>query len=444
MKRHTLSSRLVLLLSLVFAALASLIASQLCNPYLHKVHGAALLMLALGGLVAVLWGLRRDGHHRRRWLPLLWGVGQLALIGAVEGRLALQRAQVLAAPPAAVSRFSRHIVVGYTSFAELAPLLRRVELGGLYLTARNVRGRSVADVRREIDALQAIQRAAGRPPLWVLADQEGGKVSRLSPPLPAVAPLSSLAKRADWQQAVRAHARSTAQQLARLGVDLDLAPVVDLKVTLERAMDLHTRLDERAIAADPKRVAAVAALWSRTLHDHGVLATYKHFPGLGHVAQDTHHLTGRLGLAPHLLEARDWLPYRLAPSRRQAPPAVMIAHLVLSEVDDRNLASSSRKIIDGVLRQQLGHRGLVLTDDLCMSPVIYSDGGIAARAADGLRAGVDLLLVTFAPEQVYPLLAGLLDGERSGRSAARVPESALAASRARLAAARRALGAARP
>lgn len=441
MNRHTLSSRLILLLSLLFAALASVIASQLRNPYLHKVHATALAGFVLAGLAAVVWGLRRDGHHRRRWLPLLWGVGQLALIAGVEGRLALQRAQVLAAPPAAVSRLSRHVVVGYTSFEEIAPLLRRVELGGIYLTARNVRGRSVADVRQEIDALQAIQRAAGRPPLWVLADQEGGKVSRLSPPLPAVAPLATLAGRSDWQQAVRTHARSTAQQLVRLGVDLDLAPVVDLKVKLERAMDLHTRLDERAIAADPKRVAEVAALWAETLHQHGVLATYKHFPGLGHVAQDTHHLTGRLGLAPRVLEARDWLPYRWVRSSA-TQPAVMIAHLVLSKVDARTLASSSRTVIDGVLRKQLGHRGLVLTDDLCMSPVIYSDGGIAARAAEGLRAGVDLLLVTFAPEQVYPLLAGLLDGERSGRPAARVSEAALAASRARLAAARRSLEAA--
>jgi beta-N-acetylhexosaminidase len=406
--------------------LVVLVASQVRSPYLAVWREEALIGLpVLGAAVMVLGvGLWRGGS--RLWALLaLAGLVIAALPPVLEWRFREQRAWVLSeAPQHKLERWSRHIVLGYTSFDEIREVLERMELAGIYVTARNVQDRSVEEVRHEIKRLQAIQRARRRPPLLVAADQEGGPVSRLTPPLDQVAGLGQVACSPDWRGAVRAYAESKARALRRLGVTMNLAPVVDLKLGTERTIDLHTNLDERAIAAAPGRVAEVAELYSRTLWEGGVLATAKHFPGLGRVAQDTHHFTGQLDVPPRELAIADWVPFeRLA--RAKHPVAIMVAHVVATRVDPKRVATVSEPLVDGVLRRKLGHRGLVITDDLCMSPIVYSKGGMAARVVEAISAGVDLALISFDPDQLYPLMAELTRLDR-------VPEQALAKSRARL------------
>jgi beta-N-acetylhexosaminidase len=333
-------------------------------------------------------------------------VGLVPLV--LEWRFSEQRTRVLTAPPARLERWTRHMVVGYTSFEELRTLLEHVELGGIYVTARNVRGRQLREVRLELQRLQAIQRARGRPPLLVAADQEGGAVSRLTPPLAALPGLGEVARTPDWRGAVRQHARRQARALRRLGVTMNLAPVVDLVVPgIDRRFDTHTRLEDRAIGSEPSRVAEVAQLYAETLWQGGVLATAKHFPGLGYVPEDTHHLPGRLTRSKRELQIADWVPFeRLA--HGPTPSAVMVAHVRAERIDVKHLASTSALLVRQVLRRELGHRGLVITDDMCMSPIYYSEGGIAARTVEALAAGVDLVLISFDPDQIYPALADLL------------------------------------
>jgi beta-N-acetylhexosaminidase len=426
---HSLGARLMLLATVVVLGLLTLAVMQLSSPLVGK--RAALLWALIGAIGVGGWRLARAG--RRRWARglVVWSLCALTVASVGWGHMALSRRRVLVAPDARLARWSRHLVVGYKDVEELAKLLQTTELAGIYITARNVRGRSVAAVRAELDRLQAIQRRRGGAPLWVMADQEGGEVARLSPPLPAQPALGRLIaaaerrRRGSWPAVVRVHARRQARQLRSMGVTMNLSPVVDLRVAIERRLDLHTRLEERAIASAPRRVAAVAELYARTLWRHGVLATAKHFPGLGYVAEDTHHLTGRLQRSEAELRKTDWLPFaRLA--RADFPSAVMVAHVVVPAIDPHNLTSSSPAMITR-LRQGLGHRGLIITDDMCMGPVYYSKGGIAARARDALAAGVDLILISHDPRQVYPTLSAL-----AALPEARVPRDALAASRRRL------------
>ena len=95
----------------------------------------------------------------------------------------MTREEILASDPAILERLGRHIVIGYHSSATMKALVEKKAIAGIFITDHNVRRRTVADIRSEIDALQALRARQGLPPLIIAADQEGGAVSRLTPPL---------------------------------------------------------------------------------------------------------------------------------------------------------------------------------------------------------------------------------------------------------------------
>src|SRR5262249_12930128 len=141
-------------------------------------------------------------------------------------------------------------------------------------------------VKAELAALQERRRAAGLPPLIVAADQEGGIVAHLAPPLTALPALSTLADLPPdlRQRKAAAFGRFHGRELAELGVNLNFAPVLDLKPAAgHNLFDRNTLIGQRAIADDPAIVSEIARAYVHGLESVGVGATLKHFPGLGRV-----------------------------------------------------------------------------------------------------------------------------------------------------------------
>ena len=326
----------------------------------------------------------------------------------------LDRLAVLGRTDAAALAVERRFVVGILDQEAAREVALRSRVGGLFLTRRNVAGHDAADVASWVSGLQAARRAEGLAPLVVAADQEGGPVSHLSPPLPAPAALSSLA---DLPEASRhaAAERFGADQGAALrgiGVTLDLAPVSDLMPAgPSGVLDLHTRLATRAISADPAVVADVATGFSEGLLDAGVVPTAKHFPGLGGVSGDTHLFAASLGTSEDDLARADWVPFRAVLAVPGA--AVMLSHASLEAVDPGVPASRSRRLVQGVLRDAWGFDGIAITDDLTMGAVVH--GGLCAGVEGALNAGVDLLLVSWDVDVVYPAIRCALDAADAGR-----------------------------
>ncbi|MDR1936351.1 MAG: hypothetical protein LBS49_12365, partial [Candidatus Accumulibacter sp.] len=221
------------------------------------------------------------------------------------------------------------------------------------------------------------RRRAGLPPLFVMADQEGGEVSHLSPlvePLPALAGLLADGA-ADLEARARAQGERQGRALAALGINMNLSPVVDLKPSgKEDWPDRRTLISRRAIAADPRIVAWVASAYGAGLAASGVLPTVKHFPGLGRVRGDTHFVKASLPSDP-VARAADWLPFREVTARTGA--AMMLAHVRLPDIDPDAPASLSRALVQDVLRKRGGegwnYQGILITDDLNMGAV-YADG----------------------------------------------------------------------
>ena len=184
------------------------------------------------------------------------------------------------------------------SEATLQALIERRAIAGLFLSARNVEGQSVDAIRQQIASLQETRRAQGLAPLWIATDQEGGAVSRMSPPLsrmPTLADIVTLHRdHAERLLAIRQYAARQGRELASLGVNLNFAPVVDLNHGIHNPEDRLTRIASRAISSDPAVVSEVADLYCETLKLTGVHCTLKHFPGLGRVFDDTHKVSADL------------------------------------------------------------------------------------------------------------------------------------------------------
>lgn len=349
---------LVRLLLALFVLWAS---AQVFEPLLKDQRAWMVAATVLLALVVFVWELRATRRPRARRVLrnsialLILGCSLLALLHTAQQgwHLWWTRSMILRSPPQALREIGQHLVVGYTSLDEVRHLAGEGMIGGIYITQRNVAGRSPAQIRDEISALQQLRQQKGLPPLWVAADQEGGLVSHLSPPLPLLAPLSQIVKSlpdaAQRSQAIFTYAALQGRQLANLGVNINLAPVVDINHGISNPDDRHSRISERAISADPTVVSDVAAEFCGGLAQNNVHCTLKHFPGLGSVFADTHQHAAVLDKPLIELERSDWIPFRALMGR----PGVltMIGHARLLALDAELPASFSPKVI-GMLRQQ--------------------------------------------------------------------------------------------
>jgi beta-N-acetylhexosaminidase len=251
--------------------------------------------------------------------------------------------------------------------------------------SRNIQ--SPAQVKALVTRLQSFSTI----PLLVAIDQEGGKVCRLKeefgfPPTvsaQALGRLNDLA--ATYEQATQ-----MAKTLVQLGINLNLAPVVDLATTPNNPIASR----ERSFSADPKLVTAHARQFISAHHTQGVLCTLKHFPGHGSSTGDSH-----FGLADvtQTWSAAELEPYADMIKAGEAD-AVMTAHVFNTNLDPEYPATLSKPIITGLLRQGLNYDGVVISDDMQMRAITDHYGFETAIQA-AIEVGVDMIAV--ANNSVY-------------------------------------------
>jgi beta-N-acetylhexosaminidase len=305
---------------------------------------------------------------------------------------------------------------GRTPGSALLARIRAGQVGGVILFARNVR--TTGELTRLIASLQAAAAEGGNPPLLIAVDQEGGAVKRLphGPP-----DRSAAAMGRDGSAALAdAQAFATAAYLKRLGIDLDLAPVLDTPASPA------SFLGSRAFSADPKLNAALGTAFVEGLQRGGVAATAKHFPGLGtaRLSTDANHVL--------LTTAAPALERRLVPFARAIDAGVkvvMVSNAGYSVYDPTAVpAVVSRPIVTGLLRERLGFRGVVISDAM-EAP---GPSGRPHAAVSAITAGVDVLL--YAREGSSA--AGYTDAVAAARSGA-LPLRVLRRAAARVAALKR-------
>lgn len=270
---------------------------------------------------------------------------------------------------------------GHALTPDETAFFREADPLGYILFARNV------DTPDQLKALvDSLFDLAGRRDVPILIDQEGGRVQRLRPPhwrsAPPARRFGDLYQRdkQKGREALRLNTQLIAAELADLGINTDCAPLIDLPVP-----GAHDIIGDRAFANDAGTVIDLGRLQAETFLESGILPVIKHIPGHGRAMADSHLELPSVSSSVEELGASDFKPFTALSDM----PLAMTAHVIFSALDPDNPATTSRKVIEKVIRTEMGFSGLLMSDDLSMKAL---DGDFGARTRAVLDAGCDIVL----------------------------------------------------
>lgn len=283
---------------------------------------------------------------------------------------------------------------GITLTAAEKELVAHPHVGGIILFARNYQ--NVAQVTALVQALRAI-----RPELIIAVDQEGGRVQRFREGFVALPPMKvfgdlyetdpDLARQRSYQCGWL-----MASEVLATGVDISFAPILDVDCGISEV------IGNRAFHADPQIAVKLLREFIRGMHDAGMAATGKHFPGHGSVAADSHIALPVDDRSWNEIEAHDLLPFVALARELQG---IMPAHVIYSKIDP-NPAGFSSFWLQDILRERLKFDGVIFSDDLSMEGAVAT-GSFSERAYAALDAGCDMVLVCNHRAGALEVLAAL-------------------------------------
>lgn len=270
---------------------------------------------------------------------------------------------------------------GPTLSDEEAAFFDDVRSWGIILFARNI------ESREQLRALtDDLRNKSGNSHLPILIDQEGGRVARLRPPLVSAYPPMGLygemyqMDKAAAIEAARLGAALLAQDLFELGISVNCAPCLDLRLP-----ETSNVIGDRAFGDDVERVVALGRAVMDGLKMGGVLPVVKHMPGHGRAMVDSHHELPRIDSDSDTLRQSDFEPFK------QLNDALlgMTGHLLFTAIDKAAVSTCSKAVIADVIRGHIGFDGLLMSDDISMSALA---GDMGARVTGALKAGCDVVL----------------------------------------------------
>lgn len=305
--------------------------------------------------------------------------------------------------------------------------IQEFHIGGVILfeydAPSGTHNRNIRDPKQVQSLCTQLQEASSST-LLIGIDQEGGRVCRLKAKAGfdrVISPQQMAAKGADT---VRHYARVTAKMLHRLGINLNFAPCVDVNINPD--CPVIGKL-ERSFGSNPKEVARLADIWMQEAEAEGVISCLKHFPGHGSSTADSHH--GLVDVTK-TWQRSELIPYTELFKKRQVP-MVMSTHVVNGQLDDRP-ATLSETVLNNMLRDEMGFKGVIITDDMGMG-AIADQYDYAEAVMLTIMAGADMLCIgnnskSYNPdvvpetfEIIYNLVReGRIPAERIHQSASRI------------------------
>jgi beta-N-acetylhexosaminidase len=316
--------------------------------------------------------------------------------------------------PSAIRRDVGQLLIGSlpgtTITPEIRSLAREFSLGGVTLFARNIEApEQVAELSIDVQSL------AAELPLWVAVDQEGGRVARLRRPFTEWPPMAVLGRSGNTDLATR-FAAALAAELTAVGITLDYAPVLDILTNPKNPV-----IGDRALAETADGVARLGAAIVHGLQDNGVAACGKHFPGHGDTSVDSHLELPLVEHPPDRIRRVECVPFKEAIRARVA--FIMTAHVLVPSLDEEHPATLSPRIVQDILRNEMGYQGVILSDDLEMKAIAHP---VPEAAILAIVAGCDGLLICSGEADVQAAtLEALVHAVEEGRIAYKRLEAAL-------------------
>jgi len=304
--------------------------------------------------------------------------------------------------------------------AHAAALIDDLRAGGIVLMGRNIS--PPEQLRAVIGSMQARAQASHLRPLFVATDQEGGRVQRLAPPAYSARRSAHEIGQTGDGNGARQAAASLGRELASAGINWDFAPVLDVNNNPQNPV-----IGTRSYGSEPDLVAQMGAAAVQGLQrDARIMACGKHFPGHGDTDTDSHFALPRIPHPRARLDAVELAPFRAVIAAGVA--SIMTAHILFPALDAALPATLSPAILTGLLREEMGFDGLIITDDLEMKGVAARWGAPEA-AVLAVEAGADLLLCCHARTTQYAIRDALVNAVQT----ARLSEARLDSSLARIA-----------
>ena len=296
-------------------------------------------------------------------------------------------------------------------------------MGGVILFGRNVE--SAGQLAELTNGLKDLN--GDYTPLFLCVDQEGGRVDRMPPEVERTPSAWSVGQTLDTEGVGAAYGALLAEECAAFGFNMDFAPSLDIWSNPD-----NTVIGDRAFGNDWEWTAFFGMSAVESMEEQGgVIPVVKHFPGHGDTSVDSHVALPVVDKSLEELWQSELVPFNMTLNQEDyfgaqagpSAPAVMVAHILLSQVDPDYPASLSHRVVTGLLREEMGFDGVVCTDDLTMGAV-SNTYGMGEAAVLAVEAGCDLLLVCHGADNLTAARDALLEAADSGRiSPERLDES---------------------
>jgi beta-N-acetylhexosaminidase len=257
-------------------------------------------------------------------------------------------------------------------------LIEKQNLGGIILFARNIESpKQISETIKEL-------KSKSKYPLFIMIDQEGGRINRITKDFPVFPSNKFYGDRKDKEGAFEAH-KTTARELLRLGINVNLAPVVDVLTNPKNSV-----IGERSFGEDPVWVAKMSKVAIEAIKSENVLACAKHFPGIGDIEIDPHSDLPTNLNSKERFEKIDFLPFKASIS--SDVDMIMSTHVLCPNLDAKEPASLSQIICADILRKELGFKGTLITDDMQMGAMRKNER-LTEACEKAFLAGNDLILI---------------------------------------------------
>ncbi|PKQ88052.1 beta-N-acetylhexosaminidase [Paenibacillus sp. BGI2013] len=303
---------------------------------------------------------------------------------------------------------------GTEATGDVESFLRMYPIGGVIYFARNVE--SPEQVERLSSGLQQIAKSSGNVPLWISIDQEGGMVARITEGIALMPGPMAIAAAGSIDDAYQA-AYISGLELKSMGINMNFAPVLDVNNNAANPV-----IGVRSFGESPQSVAEYGARTIAGIQDAGIAATAKHFPGHGDTDTDSHLDLPIITHDRERVERLELIPFRAAIA--EGVDAMMSAHIYFPALEPERLpVTLSQTVLSGLLRQELGYQGMIVTDCMEMDAIAVNYGTVDA-AVMAVEAGADLVLISHTAKLQAEAFDALLAAVRSGRiSERRIDES---------------------
>ena len=287
-------------------------------------------------------------------------------------------------------------------------MLNQYHMGGVILFDRNME--SPEQVKQLTSDLQA--QSNEKVPLFIGIDEEGGDVVRMAEKLTPPPSQKEIGATGDIEQA-KTWAIKTAKSLKDMGINVNFAPVADVGSN-----------DKRSYSTDTNTVIDFVRAATKGYQQENIIYSLKHFPGIGKGKVDSHIDSSSIDVAKEVLMTEDILPFKTIIDENEPNDYfILVSHLKYPALDEEYPASLSSKIMTDLLRNKLGYKGIIITDDMEMGAVA-NHNDFRSIGVNAVKAGADIVLVCHEYEHQQEVYLGLLDAVNSGEiSQERIDES---------------------